>query len=178
MNRTGAQLAAGAHGRGVETRGDTEAPRLRVVIEVPKGGFLKRGYTEEVDFVSPFPCPFNYGAVHDYVGSDNDLLDAVVLGPRLPRNARVEVTAYGAIGLSDRGLYDDKLICATQPPGRLARTLVVAFFHFYALCKRLLNIYRGRPGRTACEGWGDARAAIARARPRASAAWSGPTVPY
>jgi inorganic pyrophosphatase len=131
-----------------------------------------------VDFVSPFPCPFNYGSVDKYVGLDNDLLDAVVLGPRLRRDARVTVSAVGAIGLTDRGMYDDKLICSNRPVGPLQRFLVLLFFSFYAKCKGLLNLYRGRTGRNACEGWCDTEAAIARARPRRGADWEGPTVPY
>ena len=57
-------------------------PEVEVVIEVPRGSFLKRGSTGQVDFISPLPCPFNYGAVPNYLGLEGDLLDAVVLGPR------------------------------------------------------------------------------------------------
>ena len=57
------------------------APEVDVVIEVPRD-FLKRGTTGHVDFVSPLPCPFNYGSV-PIVGLEGDLLDALVLGPRL-----------------------------------------------------------------------------------------------
>jgi inorganic pyrophosphatase len=38
-------------------------PEIEVVIEVPRGSFLKRGSTGHVDFISPLPCPFNYGSV-------------------------------------------------------------------------------------------------------------------
>jgi inorganic pyrophosphatase len=153
-------------------------PRVEVVIEIPRGSFLKRGTSGYVDFVSPIPCPFNYGSIPAYVGGDDDLLDAVVLGSRLLRGERVEVEAQGAVGFTDRGIYDDKLICSHRPLRPLYRRLVLFFFHFYALCKRLLNIYRGRPGRTVCEGWGEADAAIARANPREDTAWSGPVVPF
>ena len=30
---------------------------LEVVIEIPRGSFLKRGSTGHIDFVSPLPCP-------------------------------------------------------------------------------------------------------------------------
>ena len=60
-------------------------PLIEVIIEIPRGGFLKRGSTGELDFISPFPCPFNYGSIPAFIGLDGDLLDAVVLGPRLPR---------------------------------------------------------------------------------------------
>src|SRR5215207_8813883 len=68
-----------------------------VVIEVPRGSFIKRGSTGQVDFVSPLPCPFNYGSVPAYVGLEGDLLDALVLGPRLPYGTRVVVQAWGAV---------------------------------------------------------------------------------
>lgn len=155
-----------------------EPPRLQVVVEVPRWSFLKRGSTGRLDFVSPFPCPFNYGSVETLIGLDGDLLDAVVLGRRLPRGTRVEVRAYGAVGLRDRGMYDDKLICGTRPLGRWQMRLLLAFFAFYARCKWLLNRVRGRAGRNACEGWGDARSAIARARPRDALDWRGPSIPF
>lgn len=143
-----------------------EPLQVEVCIEIPRGSFMKRGSNGAVDFISPFPCPFNYGSIPGLVGGDGDLLDAVVLGPRLPRGARVKVVARGAIGFTDRDIYDDKLICSHRSLHPLEHVLVLLFFRFYACCKRLLNVYRRRPGRTVCEGWGDARDAMARARPR------------
>jgi inorganic pyrophosphatase len=155
-----------------------EPPWVEVVIEIPKGGFLKRGSTGQLDFLSPLPCPFNYGSVPAYLGLEGDLLDAVVLGPRLPPGTRVRMRAFGAVGLIDRGMYDDKLICAAHPPGPVARRLILAFFHFYALCKGLLNLLRRRPGANYCKGWCGATAAIARAEPRGDEPWTGPQVPF
>jgi inorganic pyrophosphatase len=152
-------------------------PELEVVIEVPRGSFLKRGSTGKVDFVSPFPCPFNYGSVPKYIGLEGDLLDAVVLGPRLAFGTRLTVKAWGAVTLVDRGMQDDKLICGTQPLAADERRAVLAFFRFYALCKGVLNFARRRPGRNACAGWLDADAALARARLR-GASWKGPPIPY
>ena len=74
-----------------------DPPEVEVVIEVPRGSFLKRGSTGHVDFISPLPCPFNYGAVPMLVGLEGDLLDAVVLGPRLAVGSRVRLPAWGAI---------------------------------------------------------------------------------
>ena len=59
-----------------------------MVIEIPRGSFLKRGSTGRLDFLSPVPCPFNYGSVESLIGLEGDLLDAVVLGPRLSRDER------------------------------------------------------------------------------------------
>ena len=151
---------------------------VEVVIEIPRGSFLKRGSTGTLDFISPLPCPFNYGSVANLIGLEGDLLDAVVLGPRLPRGTRLTVKAYAAVGLTDRGMYDDKLICSMRPLTTRQRRFVHGFFRFYARCKWLLNLLRGRPGRNACEGWGDPGSAIARASPRPRDGWEGPTVPF
>jgi inorganic pyrophosphatase len=154
-----------------------EPAEVEVVIEIPRGSFLKRGSTGHLDFVSPLPCPFNYGSVPEYLGREGDLLDAVVLGPRLPVGARTRVKAWGAVILTDRGMSDDKLICSHRPLSTVQRRSVLHFFHFYAKCKGLLNFWRHRPGRNACDGWCTAGEAIARATPR-DATWRGPLVPF
>ena len=160
---------------GLDAAGET--PTVEVVIEVPRGSFLKRGSTGRIDFVSPLPCPFNYGSVPAFLGLEGDLLDAVVLGPRLRLGTRIRVTAWGAVTLTDRGMSDDKLICSEQPVSAKERRRVLRFFRFYAICKGLLNLLRRRPGRNACDGWLAPTQAIARARPRDDA-WRGPPVPF
>ena len=140
-------------------------PTVEVVIEIPRGSFLKRGSNGHIDFVSPFPCPYNYGSIHQYIGGEGDFLDALVLGPRLAVGSRVRVNAYGAVGLSERFMYDDKLVCGRRPVTAGERGRIVWFFHLYAFCKGILNVLRGQRGRSRCEGWGDASAAIARAIP-------------
>jgi len=147
------------------------------VIEIPKWGFVKRGSVGPVDFVSPLPCPYNYGSIPDYVGLDGDLLDALVLGPRLRRGERVKVTAYGAVGLSDRGMYDDKLVCSRNPLSPSDRERVLHFLRLYGRFKRLLNLIRARPGLTRCEGWVPVEDAFERATPR-DVVWRGPRVPF
>ena len=150
---------------------------VQVVIEIPRGSFLKRGSTGHLDFISPLPCPFNYGSVPQFVGLEGDLLDAVVLGPRLARGSRVEVQAWGAVTLTDRGMSDDKLVCSREPLTGGEQRKVLRLFGFYAKCKGFLNLLRRQPGRNACDGWRDASDAIARARPR-DGAWRGPPVPF
>jgi inorganic pyrophosphatase len=170
----------------VSTREHTESRRrtgpedpleLDVLIEIPRGSFLKRGSTGHIDFISPLPCPFNYGSVPQYLGLEGDLLDAVVLGPRLPRGSQVRIKAWGAVTLTDRGMTDDKLICSHHSLRAEEVLDVLRFFHIYAKCKGLLNLLRRRPGRNACDGWCDAAEAIARARPR-DPKWQGPPVPF
>lgn len=138
---------------------------VEVMIEVPRGSFLKRGSTGTIDFVSPLPCPFNYGAVPTLLGLEGDLLDALVLGPRLRFGTSKQVNAWGAVTLTDRGMSDDKLVCCDHEPSAREIRAVLRFFHFYAKCKGLLNLWRRRPGRNACDGWCDASQALARARP-------------
>jgi inorganic pyrophosphatase len=152
-------------------------PEVDVVIEVPRGSFLKRGSTGHVDFISPLPCPFNYGAVPDYLGREGDLLDALVLGPRLPLGTQLRVKAWGAVILTDRGMSDDKLVCSARPVSSAEQRKVLRFFHFYAKCKGLLNAWRRRPGRNACDGWCEAAEALARARPRDDS-WHGPPIEF
>jgi inorganic pyrophosphatase len=154
-----------------------EPPEVDVVIEIPRGGFLKRGSSGHIDFISPLPCPYNYGSVPNYLGLEGDLLDALVLGPRLPLGTRIRVKAWGAVTLTDRGMTDDKLVCSAQPPSSSQCSRVLRFFHFYAKCKALLNFWRRRPGRNACDGWCDATQAIARAQPRDDS-WQGPPIEF
>jgi inorganic pyrophosphatase len=141
-----------------------EPPQVDVVIEIPRGSFLKRGSVGRVDFVSPLPCPFNYGSVPTMIGLDGDLLDALVLGPRRPIGTRLRVMVWGAVRMTDRGLADDKLVCGATPPTRLQRQNLLRFFRIYAKCKGWLNLWRGHLGRNACDGWCDAGEALARAR--------------
>ena len=150
---------------------------VEVVIEVPRGSFLKRGSSGRIDFVSPLPCPFNYGAVPTHLGLEGDLLDALVLGPRLHRGTRLRIQAWGAVTLTDRGMSNDKLVCSHHPPSPAECRNVLRFFHFYAKCKALLNLWRRRPGRNACEGWCEATQALERARPL-PAGWTGAPVPF
>ena len=143
----------------------SEPPEVEVVIEIPRGSFLKRGSTGQIDFISPFPCPFNYGSVPNFLGLEGDLLDALILGPRLSLGTRIEVKAWGAVTLTDQGMMDDKLICSNHRPSLIECQSVLQFFRVYAKCKGILNIWRRCPGRNACEGWREATEAIARAAP-------------
>jgi len=152
-------------------------PMVEVVIEIPRWSFVKRGSSGRIDFLSPLPCPFNYGSVPDRNGLEGDLLDAVVLGPRLPQGARIRLPARGAVGVAERGYYDDKLICSAQPLTQAARCRVLRFFRLYSRAKRLLNGLRGRALDGHCAGWGDARVALARA-PVRDERWTGPRVPF
>ena len=146
---------------------------LEVVIEVPRGGFVKRTANGKVDFVSPFPCPFNYGSADVYRGQDGDPLDALVLGPRIRRGTRIMTRAIGAVRIIDQGVSDDKLICSNGPIGPLQQFFILLFFRFYSVCKRLLYLLRGCPRSNYCAGWCDPKAAIGRAQKKLSGAENG-----
>lgn len=126
---------------------------VEVVVEVSRFGFIKRKPHGEVDFVSPVPCPVNYGSIPSRIAPDGDPLDAVVLGPRLRRGQRVEVPVRAVIGFLDAGLDDRKVICSHQELSAKDRLGLLAFFHVYALSKRALNRARGRRGETRCLGF-------------------------
>ena len=130
-----------------------EPPIVDVVIEIARGSFLKRGSNGHIDFISPLPCPYNYGSVPTHIGLEGDLLDAIVLGRRLPLGTELRTKAWGAVTFTDRGMSDDKLICGDRAPTLSQCRNVLRFFHFYARCKGLLNLWRGRPGRNGCDGW-------------------------
>jgi inorganic pyrophosphatase len=130
---------------------------LEVDIEVPRGGFIKRTDSGSIDFVSPAPCPFNYGSVPGSRSGDGDRLDAVVMGPRLARGTRVRMPVVGCVDFVDAGREDPKFVCSEAPLGRRERLLLAGFFGFYARAKRVLNFARGARGLTRYGGFVERR---------------------
>ena len=130
----------------------------RAVIEVPRGSFVKRelhGAARgggRVEFVSPVPCPFNYGFVPGLPGLDGDPADAIELGRRLPLGGEVERSVVGVVRFMDAGLRDDKLLLHTGRPGRSQVVMLRGFFKVYAVARRALNRLQGSPGATRYEG--------------------------
>ena len=132
----------------------SSVPEVDVVIEIQRGTFLKRGpLAHRLHFTAAMPIQLWFRARR--VRLERDLLDALVLGPRLSLGTWVRVKAWGAVTLTDRGMTDDKLICGNQPVSVAERQRILRFFHFYAKCKGLLNAWRRRPERNASEGWCD-----------------------
>ena len=127
--------------------------RLTVVIDVPRGSFLKRNDDGLIDFVSPLPCPFNYGHVPGTVADDGEAFDALILGPRLPLGSRSTVAVRGRVDFVDSGKPDPKWICGRSPLSVLERLQVEIFFRVYAAAKRLINRLRGKSGPTRYLGW-------------------------
>lgn len=137
-------------GRRVHEDKDWLGAWVEVLIDAPRGTFVKRRADGSVDFVSPLPTPFNYGDVPGEWGGDGDPLDAVVLGPRLPRGHRGRYRVVGVVAFTDAGRTDNKLVCGHAGPG--ARAAIVAFFTTYAVAKRALAWWRGLPGDTTFHG--------------------------
>ena len=126
---------------------------LTVVIDVPRGSFIKRDDDRNLDFVSPIPCPFNYGHVPGTLAEDGDALDAVVLGPRLPLGSTATFTKRARVDFIDGGRFDPKWVCADAPLSRFQRLQVTGFFRCYAITKSLINRIRGKQGPTRYRGW-------------------------
>lgn len=129
------------------------ATRVTILIEIPRGGMVKRRPDGRVDFVSPLPSPFNYGCLEATLAPDGDPLDAVVLGSRLPAGVRVEREVLGVYGFVDRDRLDPKLICGEAPLLPRQRRSVERFFRLYTPAKRALQRVRGQPEPTYTLGW-------------------------
>jgi inorganic pyrophosphatase len=122
------------------------ASTVVAVIEAPRGTFVKRRADGRIDFVSPLPCPWNYGSLPGTVGGDGDPVDAIVLGPRLAAGTRVVLPIVAEVDFVDEDLVDTKLVLSAHPLGAAERAGIAAFFVAYALAKRGLARLRGRRG--------------------------------
>ena len=128
------------------------ASPVRVVVDSPRGSCIKRHDDGRIDFVSPIPCPFNYGSVPGTQSGDGDRIDALVLGPTLARGAQVERVVVAVVRFIDAGEPDPKWVCSEAPLTAREELQLVTFFRVYALAKRALNALRGRAGQTRYEG--------------------------
>ena len=124
---------------------------LEVLVELPRLHFVKRREDGSVDFVSPLPCPFNYGSVPNTRAPDGDREDAIVLGPRVSKGSTLRLPVFGRVHFFDAGVYDGKWICGHSFSAGDRRALVL-FFSIYALAKRALNRVRRLPGSTRFAG--------------------------
>lgn len=132
--------------------GDVVEEELEVVIDVPRGGFIKRTDDGTIDYISPFPCPFNYGSVPDTCSGDGDRLDAIVLGPARARGSRVRCRVLAVVRFTDAGQDDPKYVCAAHAASERELAGVERFFARYAWLKGLLNKLRRKPGATRYAG--------------------------
>lgn len=133
----------GSNGRGAESQ---PPERVRVRIEIPRFGFVKREGTR-IEYVSPVPCPFNYGCVPSMPAPDGDPLDVVVPGPRLDEGTTLDLQVHAVVRFVDDGKVDDKLVCGPMPTDEDLRR-IGEFFRVYAVARRWMNRARGRFGET------------------------------
>lgn len=122
-----------------------------IVIETPKGSFVKRNEHGQTDFISPLPCPFNYGHIKGKYGGDGDLLDGLLLGERRKIGDEIEMLVVGCVRFIDDGLRDDKWILSEKKPTKAQKRMIVVFFGIYTQAKRLASMLKGRSGRTYVE---------------------------
>lgn len=118
---------------------------LEITVEIPKGGFVKRDLAGRVGFVSPLPCPFNYGSLVGSQSSDGDPLDLILLGPRLARQSQRLATVHQVARFIDNGRPDPKLILKNGPPSAFELAEIDAFFAVYARLKQVF--YKSRLSR-------------------------------
>ena len=131
---------------------DRPPARVDVEIDTPRFSFVKRDDAGAIDFVSPLPCPFNYGSVPGTRSGDGDRVDALVLGRRRARGLVRQIPVVAIAHFVDAGKSDPKWICAARPLDLAGHTQVDAFFRAYALAKRALNRARGKAGETRYDG--------------------------
>ncbi|MBK8260849.1 MAG: inorganic diphosphatase [Nannocystis sp.] len=128
--------------------------RPTVVIEAPRFSTVKRRSDGTIDFVSPLPCPYNYGSIPGTISGDGDPLDAVVMGRRLAYGTVVRsMPVVGVIDFIDGGKADPKVIVAARPLSARERWGLENFFRVYALGKRALARARGEDPATRFAGW-------------------------
>jgi inorganic pyrophosphatase len=125
---------------------------VEALIEMSRGSLTKRRADGRLDFISPLPCPYNYGSLPGTRGGDGDPIDAIVLGPRLPRGARVCLPVVAEIDFIDEGQVDTKLVLSARPLTERERRGLETFFRVYVLAKRVLARLRGRRGLIAFGG--------------------------
>lgn len=124
-----------------------------VLVETSRWGFIKRRADGSVDFISPVPCPYNYGCIPGLDSGDGDPLDVIILGPRLPRGERRRMRVVGLIAFVDGGCGDPKVVCSPRPLRAYERAGLELFFRVYAPFKWVLHLLRGQARETRFVGW-------------------------
>ena len=122
----------------------------RFRVEIPKGSFLKRD-GNRVEYLSPFPCPFNYGSIEGEIAADGDPPDVLLMGARVPGGALREAPQVGRVLFWDDGVEDHKLVTSYQPLSISEKQRVERFFQFYAVARGILNRIQGKSGETRYE---------------------------
>jgi inorganic pyrophosphatase len=135
---------------------------------VPRFSFLKRGLERQHRFRLPAAVPVQLRRGADAPGTRGRSPSTHLCSGRdcglgtAPASQGVGV----AVTLMDRGMSDDKLVLQRgSAPARQTSRRCCASSTSTPDARGLLNLWRRRPGRNACEGWCTATEALARARP-------------
>ena len=124
-----------------------------MTVEYARWSMVKHRSDGSIDFVSPLPCPYNYGSLAGRGSGDGQALDALVLGPRLVAGARLQLPVVGVIGFLDLGVHDPKVVFSTGVMSARDRAGLELFFRVYARFKRGLARLRGQQEPTGYLGW-------------------------
>ncbi len=120
---------------------------LTVLIETPRGSFIKRGVRGGKlvgVWLSPLPCPFDYGSCSGIPAPDGAERDAVWLGVHQRAGATVRGKVAAVVEFADHGVQDDKWVVTQDGEITAVQIRKVAiFFAFYAAVKWAL----GKKGR-------------------------------
>ena len=109
-----------------------------ICIEVPKGNMIKRDQFGSIDYISPIPCPFNYGSVLDVEGEDGDLQDAILLGKRKKIGFCGTYSCIAKVLFFDAGKKDHKWVFSEHQKIRKRELILLEmFFHIYAKTKHI-----------------------------------------
>src|SRR5262245_9442975 len=102
--------------------------QAEVVVDSPRFSHVKRHDDGSIDFVSPLPCPFNYGSVQGTRAEDGERVDALVLGPRLPARTALALPVLAVVRFIDAGQRDPKWVCGARPLTLRDRVELELFF--------------------------------------------------
>ena len=126
--------------------------QLRIQVEVSKGSYVKRRPDRSIDFVSPLPCPFNYGSVIGRQAEDGDPEDALILGEKVAVGDIVQMPVWGRVNFVDAGLVDHKWVCGPAEPSGYQWAAIQLFFRSYVWAKRALYLTRPVSGHVEYQG--------------------------
>lgn len=73
-----------------------------IVVEVPKGSFVKRLPDGAVDYVGPLPSPFNYGSVPAIPAPDGNGL-VHYISPKLPVRISATMSQFAEQNIINSG---------------------------------------------------------------------------
>lgn len=122
---------------------------MKIIVDTPKWGFIKKKDDGSIDYISPFPCPFNYGSILDTEGEDGDREDIVVLGKKLKSGTQdCLANRVAIVSFYDKGEFDPKHIYSDKELNTIDKLKLYSFFSLFSVLKLVLNAVKGKKGKT------------------------------